>query len=249
MLRIDAFDAEIVHIKDFDPDTESVPIGNIALDISPDHKVHFNSLFGDYELKNGVLTIVNYYGKVLVPKHAGINITNTPKSISGKVANPINIASSGDITLRIMKEANLELCLEARGQFTLNDNLIAPIPEDIYTYGELDYQNFVKRYECTPISEKRKDPLYNIGVCMHYNLINIYNDGGTIKLDYDSLPRNTPEERVNAHKKSICLRLEREIEWARINEDYSKAARAHKELSYINDSFKVPVISSNQNKQ
>lgn len=217
---MDAVNAEIIDIKDFIYEEAEIPIGSITLDISPDNKIHYQSLFADSELKDGILTIINYYGKILVPKHAGINISNTLKNIDGKVASPTNIKSRGDITLSISKDSNLELCLAATGRLAINNRIITSNHTDMYTYGS-DYDNFNRRYwQNAQTNKDIKNKLYDINVCMHYSLINIHNDGERITLEYYAPPRNS---------------MEQEVEWAKIVEDYKKVKHVHKILLSLNN--------------
>jgi hypothetical protein len=239
--------AEIINITEFQYDEAEIPVGGIKLGISSDDKVYYQSLFADSELNNGILTLVNYYGKILVPKYTGINIIGTSKNIDGIIASPTNIESSGNITLNILKNSNLELCLMALGRLLINDRMISAGNDEIYTYGK-DFKYFTEKYEPDLHNKKIDNGIYDITVCMYYNLINIHNNGEMINLDYDELIKGDTKEVLLHDKKRTLLRLEREIAHAVSVEDYIKAAHAQKELQSLRDDIKSNIIDKNWNK-
>jgi hypothetical protein len=99
----------------------------------------------------------------------------------------------------------------------------------IYPYGK-DFDQFANAYHIVPTAI-RDDKFYNMRVCLHYNLLNICNDGKEIILKYTAIDKRNTMEILKQDKNVTIMRLKREIERAALVEDFVKAASLQKELN------------------
>jgi len=220
--------ADILYLKNPEFEYPDMPTGEIELGISPDNRIYYHSLHADSELKDGVFTITGYYGKILVPRHAGIQI-NLNINITGVIASPTNIENRGNINLDVLKDSHLELCLMGQGNLMINGEIKHSSDDYIYSYGQ-NFDKFTQAYSVLPPYMQKKDIMYNMNVCLHYNLLNICNDGQNITLRYHGADKKGIRDELKHDKNVTIIRLRREMEHAVSIEDYIKAASIQKEL-------------------
>jgi large subunit ribosomal protein L14e len=227
-----SIDAEIVVLRDYEDIGIELPHSNICLEISEDDKIHYdNSPYNDIELKDNTLTLWDYNGRISVPKHVGICIFDTAKKIFGTISSPTHIDAGNDITLKILKESNLELCLATNGIYINNGRMITTPDNLEYYYERRAFDTIAETYhDAYESSYAYNSKRFIMEVCMFYNLINIENTGKFVRLEYDPPKTGTIKERTLNHNKNQSIRLERELLLAVKAEDYLVAAEKKREL-------------------
>jgi hypothetical protein len=244
-------DAETVIMLDMDDSEYS---GRINLGISDDEYVYFENQSGIVQHStpenNFVLQLKGYYGKILLPKHAVIDIS-THRDIYGKIASPAAIVSGmGDIFLDIDKGpllgSPLELCIKTSGALILNGGLYPDKKSNkCIKIGNKSIEELMEKYRhqqrffinnniiATDEDMKTEYPqkpseLY-LDLCKSYNLVIIEKIGGLTNITFeknDSIEKNTS---LGVFRDNIKY-LRRALKKAIIDENYEKAVRIRNKI-------------------
>jgi hypothetical protein len=237
---------EIVNLADIILYSENDIRGHIELGISPDNTIHYQKLFADTEYTDGVLTLVNYYGKILLPRHVGINIVNSVKDISGTIASPTNIEGCRSVDLKILSEGHLELCVYANNTLSINKKNIVPYTDgEPYIYGK-DFEMYQQIYAQRSRRRAYGLNLYNIDACMQYNLVSI-STTGKINLEYHTLIKSHKDNALVYDNNMGIKKLERKLILAVEHEDFILAAKIKKEIERLQKEITILKSTEVQN--
>jgi hypothetical protein len=227
--------------------------GNIILGVSNDDKVYHEWFDGIIKReKDGTLFLDNYYGKLLIPRHCGVQILDSNRIISGLVNFPAYLDSYDQINIMIDKESGLELLVSTLGELNLNGKKIHRIIEDKtkkipvmigkdfsfyeYKFNKRSSNNSPKLIEDTHgiIADFGNQCNYTpIDICMKYNLVAIDTETGDVNAYYENFDSEGSNQGLGLFKG--IRTLEREIELAKRSENYEKAAKLLERLQGLED--------------
>jgi hypothetical protein len=144
-------EAEIVILSDDLREDSEFPDGRITIGISQDDRVYYDPLSNHgSRMCNSSLILNDYIGELLIPLGTALQVTYTQKSIRGTIASPAFIGGLGDVDIKIVKDMDLELCLETHGPVMVNGKILFEGVDDIqmpaFQYGGRNYDHFSKMY-------------------------------------------------------------------------------------------------------
>ncbi|MGV8172176.1 MAG: hypothetical protein ACP5OA_05805 [Candidatus Woesearchaeota archaeon] len=181
--------------------------GKINLGVSKTNDVQYEWFDGLMKRReNSTLFLDNYHGKILLPKHCGIQILDSKRIISGLINFPAYLDSNTQINIMIDKESGLDLLVSTLGIVYLNGKPVEKIvkgddPDKIPTIIGADFEEYAERYSAG--AEKKKPRITNdqfgttadfgyidnyclLDVCMKFNLVTIYTDNGDMSIFYEN---------------------------------------------------------------
>jgi hypothetical protein len=235
------------YYEDDETDKAKYISGDIILGVSNGDAVYYDWFEGILERqKEDKLFLDNYHGKILIPKHCGLQIIDSQRRISGLINFPAYLDSCSDMNIMIDKNSGLELLVESKGDLHLNGQEITGLmdpKDDGCKFPKTIGKNFIEyegRY--TRICNKTmKNPQFitdqygstvdfgeysehnPIQICMKYNIVALNVEFGNVNIYYEGV---TPEkESYNSKLFRDIRRMESSLENAKRFQNFELAAK------------------------
>jgi len=215
---------------------ESDRKSDINLKISLDGFIHYETDSVTEVRNNGTYLILDdYVGDLAVPNNSGL-IIESDKDIKGIIGSPAAIYGKGDLNIEVIKNRDLEVCIDTKGIVFLNGiiNYNGSDAEITNKYtGTIGgkfrgFSNFKKKYlkdewskqlyapeiyvdtKIISASFKKSEFVYqDIHVCLNQNLINIKKTVGDINLFYESPIHKFSDWKIVDRRKHLILEYRR----------------------------------------